>query len=183
MAGQLCPVVLSTCTGVSLCSDLLPGLWAHSWWRVSSQNTDQLHQLRDSSQVFLQDLLITPSHTVYPLAHQKSQNSIKSFISVKKKRWNSDVRDSDNGDRIWIFEIHKWYIFSFNQRALSIVAADICMPQAPCRALFVLDTEVCSPLAEGPLYIWVVSWVTLNSHSVAILLQDVKCNIWNSEIL
>lgn len=70
----------ATCTRV-----FLPGLWAHSRLHVSSHNTDQLYQLRASSQVFLQDLLITPSHIVYPLAHQKSQNSVKSFISVKKK--------------------------------------------------------------------------------------------------
>lgn len=135
----------ATCTRV-----FLPGLWAHSRLHVSSHNTDQLYQLRASSQVFLQDLLITPSHIVYPLAHQKSQNSVKSFISVKKKRWNSDIRYSDNGDRIWIFEIHRWCIFSFKQRALFIVDVDAFMPSATWRVLFVLDTEVCCPLAIGP---------------------------------
>lgn len=119
----------ATCTRVFLCSDLLPGLWAHSRLRVSSHNADQLYQLRASSQVFLQDLLIMPSHIMYPLAHQKSQNSVKSFIFVKK-RWNSDIRYSDNGDRIWIFEIHRWCILSFNQRTLFIIDVDACMPSA-----------------------------------------------------
>lgn len=128
------------------CGLLAPGLWAHSRLHVSSHNTDQLYQLRASSQVFLPDLLIKPSHIVYPLAHQKSQNSVKSYISVKKK-WNSDVGYSDNGDRIWIFEIHRWCIVSFKQRTLFIVDVDACMPSATWRVLFVLDTEVCCPLA------------------------------------
>lgn len=34
----------------------------------------------------LQLLLITSSHTIYPLAHQKSWNSVKPFISLLKKK-------------------------------------------------------------------------------------------------
>lgn len=51
-------------------------------------------------------LVITSSHTIYPLAHQKYWNCVKSFISVlKKKKKNNqhhehpEIRDADNFDK------------------------------------------------------------------------------------
>lgn len=64
-------------------------LWGRCRWPSAvsclSQCMDWLFQLLGALQKFVQLLVITPSHTIRPLAHQKSWNSTKSFISVFKK--------------------------------------------------------------------------------------------------
>ena len=61
-------------------------------------------------------LVITSSHTIYPLAHQKYWNCVKSFISVLKKKKNQKTDTMNilkSGmlistlTKVWAFETHR----------------------------------------------------------------------------
>lgn len=67
------------------------------------------------------------SHIIYPLAPQTSQNSIKSFISIKKLCKILILEISDSGDKTRVFNTLRWCLLSFNWRILPLYRRHRCM--------------------------------------------------------